>query len=139
MKILKKTVLILALGIFFSCDKEEINTTNSLESKTVKENEVAARTSEVRFDVYVELVDNNGNSVPASTLPGYGATNLETGEFYYDSLYEPGLFESLPVGTYRFIARDGYFDGASSAIVEVIPANETPDGWIIATLNYWSE
>ncbi|WP_445458175.1 hypothetical protein [Flavobacterium sp. HNIBRBA15423] len=139
MKILKKTVLILALALFFSCDKEEINTSNSLESKAVKTSQATERTSEVYFDVYVELVDNNGNSVPASTLPGYGATNLETGVSYYDSLYEPGLFESLPVGTYRFYARDGYFDGASSAIVDVIPANETPEGWIIATLNYWSE
>ncbi|NHN25762.1 hypothetical protein FIA58_008755 [Flavobacterium jejuense] len=139
MKIFQKTVLIVALALFISCDKEEITTTDNLDSKALKTNKVTERTTEVFFDVYVELVDNNGNSVPASTLPGYGATNLETGVSYYDSRYEPGLFESLPIGTYRFYARDGYFDGASSAIVDVIPANETPEGWIIATLNYWSE
>ena len=139
MKKLKKVIVLVALIIFISCDKEEIATTNNSKAIIEKTNEVNERNSEIRFDVYIRLVTQSGQEIPASTLPGYGATNLETGMFYYDSLYEPGLFESLPIGTYRFDARDGYFDGASSAIVDVIPANEAPEGWIYATLQYWSE
>ncbi|MCO6163339.1 hypothetical protein [Flavobacterium sp. NRK F7] len=139
MKNLKKAVLALALVVFVSCDKEEIKDTNTVDSKRVETKDATARTTEVRFDVYIKLVTQSGQEIPASTLPGYGATNLETGDFYYDSPYEPGLFESLPIGTYRFIARDGYWDGASSAIVEVTPENEEPEGWIYATLHYWSE
>ncbi|NJM79527.1 MAG: hypothetical protein HC854_07815 [Flavobacterium sp.] len=139
MKNLKITALLIVSSILFSCEKEEIITIDNPDAKVSKTDETTARTTEVRFDVYIKLVTQSGQEIPASTLPGYGATNLDTGVFYYDSPYETGLFESLPVGTYRFIARDGYFDGASSAIVEVIPENESPEGWIYATLHYWSE
>lgn len=125
--------------LFLSCEKEEIITTSNSEAIVSKTDETKARTTEVRFDVYIRLVTQSGQEIPASTLPGYGATNIETGAFYFDSPYETGLFENLPVGTYRFYARNGYFDGASSAIVDVTPENETPDGWIYATLRYWSE
>ncbi len=139
MKNLKKVILVVALSFFFSCEKEEITAVTNSEAIVTKADEVATRNSEVRFDVYIKLVTQSGQEIPASTLPGYGATNLATGAFYFDSPYEPGLFESLPVGTYHFIARDGYFDGASSAVVDVTPENETPEGWIYATLRYWSE
>ena len=135
MKIFQKAVMLSVFCVLFSCETEESIT--EMETKSTAKTE---KTSEVRFDVYIQLEDwQTGQSVPANTLPGYSATNIVTGATFYDSMYEVGLFENLPVGTYRFDARDGYFDGASSAIVEVIPANETPDGWIIATLKYWSE
>lgn len=139
MKNLKKVIGLVIFSLFISCDKEEIRTSNSRDASIEKINDISSRNTEVRFDVYIRLVTQSGQEIPASTLPGYGATNLETGDFYFDSPYEPGLFESLPIGTYRFIARDGYFDGASSAVVDVIPENEAPEGWIYATLQYWSE
>lgn len=137
MKNLFKVTLISALGLLFSCEKDEANTAN-LDSNVVTSSEVLNNTVS-SFDVYVELVDGNGKSVSADTLPGYSATNLETNEIYYDSRYEIGLFESLPVGTYKFSARDGYFDGAYSTTVEVVSENETSEGWVVATLEYWSE
>ena len=139
MKNFKIAVLFMTISFLFSCEKDELSSTNQPESKVQNKSEISARNTEVRFDVYIKLVTQSGQEIPASTLPGYGATNLETGAFYFDSPYEPGLFESLPIGTYRFIARDGYFDGASSAIVDVTPENEAPEGWIYATLRYWSE
>ena len=139
MKNLKKTIALVFLMGLISCDKEEITPSNNSKAFIEKTKAISARTTEVRFDVYIKLVTQSGQEIPASTLPGYGATNLETGAFYFDSPYETGLFESLPIGTYRFIARDGYFDGASSAIVAVTPENEAPEGWIYATLQYWSE
>ncbi|WP_378184121.1 hypothetical protein [Aquimarina sp. SS2-1] len=132
MRLVRKLICLNVICLFFSCEKDTHN--SQIEAFTYQEK------SEVRFDVYVRLVDEwSGQEIPAGTLPGYGATNLETGEIYFDSLYEAGLFESLPTGMYRFDARDGYFDGASSAIVEVSPENETPEGWIEVTLHYWSE
>jgi len=132
MKQIKKIILLLIVCLSFSCETQIDN----IEDKT----STIEEKSQVRFDVVIKLVDEwSGQEIPASTLPGYGATNLETGTIYFDSLYEVGLFESLPVGTYRFDARDGYFDGASSAIVDVSSENETPEGWIEVTLQYWSE
>ncbi|MBW1295911.1 hypothetical protein [Aquimarina litoralis] len=130
MKLIKYILLVSVVHFFVSCETEQTkDQILEIEEK-----------SDVRFDVVIKLVDEwSGQEIPASTLPGYGATNLETGEIYFDSRYEVGLFESLPVGTYRFDARDGYFDGASSAIVEVSGENETPEGWIEVTLSYWSE
>ncbi|WP_299245347.1 hypothetical protein [uncultured Aquimarina sp.] len=132
MKLIKKIILLFILCFSFSCETE----TNNIENDTPSTQEK----SQVSFDVVIKLVDEwSGQEIPASTLPGYGATNLDTGVIYFDSRYEVGLFESLPIGTYRFDARDGYFDGASSAIVEVSSENETPEGWIEVTLQYWSE
>ncbi|WP_298546367.1 hypothetical protein [uncultured Aquimarina sp.] len=132
MKLIKKIILLFILCFSFSCETE----TNNIENDTSSTQEK----SQVSFDVVIKLVDEwSGQEIPASTLPGYGATNLETGVIYFDSRYEVGLFESLPIGTYRFDARDGYFDGASSGIVEVSSENETPEGWIEVTLQYWSE
>lgn len=130
MRLIKYVTLIFIFCFFVSCETEQtVDQTLTIEEK-----------SDVRFDVIIKLVDEwSGQEIPASTLPGYGATNLETGAIYFDSRYEVGLFESLPVGTYRFDARDGYFDGASSAIVEVSGENETSEGWIEVTLQYWSE
>ncbi|WP_299211519.1 hypothetical protein [uncultured Aquimarina sp.] len=132
MKLMKKIILLFILCFSFSCETE----IDSIEDKT----STIQEKSQVRFDVVIKLVDEwTGQEIPASTLPGYGATNLQTGAIYFDSRYEVGLFESLPVGTYRFDARDGYFDGASSVIVDVSSENETPEGWIEVTLRYWSE
>ncbi|WP_405207562.1 hypothetical protein [Aquimarina sp. LLG6339-5] len=132
MKLIKVMSFLIVLFFISSCEKEMNNIeeiTSTIEEK-----------SEVKFDVIIKLEDEwTGQEIPAGTLPGYGATNLETGVIYFDSRYEVGLFESLPIGTYRFDARDGYFDGASSAIVEVSSENETPEGWIEVTLRYWSE
>lgn len=132
MKLIKVMSFLIVLFFFSSCEKEMNNIeeiTSTIEEK-----------NEVKFDVIIKLEDEwTGQEIPAGTLPGYGATNLETGVIYFDSRYEVGLFESLPIGTYRFDARDGYFDGASSAIVEVSSENETPEGWIEVTLRYWSE
>lgn len=130
MRLIKYITFISIVCFFVSCETEQtVDQTIAIEEK-----------SDVRFDVIIKLVDEwSGQEIPASTLPGYGATNLETGAIYFDSRYEVGLFESLPVGTYRFDARDGYFDGASSAIVEVSGENETPEGWIEVILKYWSE
>ncbi|WP_299313562.1 hypothetical protein [uncultured Aquimarina sp.] len=132
MKLIKKIILLFILCFSFSCETE----IDSIENQTSTDQEK----SQVSFDVVIKLVDEwSGQEIPASTLPGYGATNIDTGEIYFDSRYEVGLFESLPVGTYRFDARDGYFDGASSAIITVSSENETPEGWIEVTLKYWSE
>ncbi|AXT54257.1 hypothetical protein D1815_00330 [Aquimarina sp. AD1] len=132
MKLIKVMPFLVVLCFFSSCEME----TNNMEEIT----SITEEKSEVRFDVIIKLVDEwSGQEIPAGTLPGYGATNLETGVIYFDSRYEVGLFESLPIGTYKFDARDGYFDGASSAIVEVSSENETPEGWIEVTLRYWSE
>lgn len=137
MKFIGKVLMLTALSLFFSCETEDSVQEMATEAK-VENQKVASRVAS--FDVYIKLVDwRTGQDVPASTLPGYGATNLATGETFFDSQYEPGLFESLPAGTYRFDARDGYFDGASSAVVEVSAANETSEGWVVATLRYWSE
>ncbi|WP_108803689.1 hypothetical protein [Aquimarina sp. Aq107] len=132
MRLIKVMSFLIVVCFFSSCEKE----TNSIEETT----SAIEEKSEVKFDVIIKLVDEwTGQEIPAGTLPGYGATNLETGDIYFDSRYEVGLFESLPIGTYRFDARDGYFDGASSAIVDVSSENETPEGWIEVTLKYWSE
>ncbi|WP_159779796.1 hypothetical protein [Flavobacterium sp. 9AF] len=138
MKNLRNILATLTIMLLISCDKDDA-IQNESNLGDLKKTTTTAKTSQVYFDVYIKLVTQSGQEIPASTLPGYGATNLDTGDFYFDSPYEPGLFESLPVGTYRFIARDGYWDGASSAIVEVTPENEEPEGWIYATLRYWSE
>ena len=126
--------LLCSVVLFISCEIDENATTERVDKL-----EINKSTTEVKFDLYVKLQDRYGNAVSAETLPGYAATNLETGEIYYDSRYEVGLLESLPIGTYRVDAYDGYFDGASSAIIEISTENETPEGWIEVTLRYWSE
>lgn len=130
------------MAFFTSCEIENTVTEEISKTKTplVNHSSDDSSISEVRFDVYIRLFDEwSGQEIPAGTLPGYGATNIDTGEIFFDSLYEVGLFENLPIGTYRFDARDGYFDGASSAIVSVSTENETPEGWVEVALRYWSE
>ncbi|WP_299442939.1 hypothetical protein [uncultured Aquimarina sp.] len=129
---MKNIIIVFAVCFLFSCETE--TDTIQEEKSTIQEK------GQLAFDVVIKLVDEySGQEVPAGTLPGYVATNLDTNNIYYTSWYEVELFESLPVGTYRFDAYDGYFDGASSAIVEVNTENETPEGWIVVTLRYWSE
>ncbi|WP_420573550.1 hypothetical protein [Kordia sp.] len=92
------------------------------------------------YNVRIELVDErSGASVPAGTLPGYAATNQDTGEIFYTDYYNFDSFTNLPAGTYRFDAYDGYFDGASSAIVTLEQSLVGSDGFIVVTLRYWSE
>ncbi|KAA1247018.1 hypothetical protein [Aquimarina sp. RZ0] len=139
MKYIRKIGLFVIIGFLFSCDAE--HATEDLKTKSIEEikNDEITK-SDKSFDVYIRLVDErSGVEIPADRLLGYGATNIETGELSFDSGYEIGFFESLPEGTYRFDARDGYFDGASSEIVVINSENETADGWVIVTLKYWSE
>ncbi|GAA3515957.1 hypothetical protein GCM10022393_32430 [Aquimarina addita] len=132
MKFIKKMILLSCICLAFSCETE---TDSEIEQKVT-----ADLITTLKFDVVIKLIEpRSGQEISASTLPGYAARNLETNEIYYTSQREVDLFESLPTGTYRFDAYDGYFDGASSVIAEVSPAFETEDGWIEVTLNYWSE
>jgi len=129
---MKNIIMVFAVCFLFSCETE-IDAIQQEESIIQEKNQPA-------FDVIIRLVDEySGQEIPAETLPGYVATNMDTGTIYYTSRNEIELFESLPLGTYRFDAYDGYFDGASSAIVEVSTENEIPEGWIEVTLKYWSE
>jgi hypothetical protein len=92
------------------------------------------------YNVRIELVDERtGAPVPAGTLPGYAATNQDTGAIFYTDYYNFDFFSNLPAGTYRFDAYDGYFDGASSAIVTLDPSLVNANGEVVVTLQYWSE
>ncbi|WP_025741136.1 hypothetical protein [Aquimarina pacifica] len=129
-------LLVLAC-LLLSCEKQA----NTIEEQNIEtDTTVINQKSIAAFDVVIKLVDeNSGQDVDATTLSGYAATNLETGEVSYTSRYEVNLFESLPVGTYRFDAYDGYFDGASSVVAEISSELENEEGWIEITLKYWSE
>lgn len=95
------------------------------------------------YNVRIELVEQrSGNSIDPNTLPGYTARNLETNEYIYagDNQGDPiNIFYNLPTGTYRFDARDGYFDGASSTTITLSNDLVGTDGFVVVTLNYWSE
>ena len=109
-------------------------------AKEIKTEATAFKAVATVYNVRIELVDErSGASVPASTLPGYAATNQNTGEIFYTDYYNIDSFSNLPAGTYRFDAYDGYFDGASSAIVTLEPSLIGNDGFVVVTLNYWSE
>ncbi|WP_046755646.1 hypothetical protein [Kordia jejudonensis] len=109
-------------------------------AKEIKTEATALKSLAVTYNVRIELVDErSGASVPAGTLPGYAATNQATGEIFYTDYYTFDSFANLPAGTYRFDAYDGYFDGASSAIVTLDQSLVGSDGFIVVTLRYWSE
>lgn len=109
-------------------------------AKEIKTEATALKSLAVTYNVRVELVDERtGASVPATTLPGYAATNQDTGETIYPDYYDFNIFRNLPAGTYRFDAYDGYFDGASSATVTLDQSLVGSDGFIVVTLRYWSE
>ena len=96
--------------------------------------------NEVYLKVKFELVDNTGNSVPATTLPDYFAQNQATNKYTYpQDRYNHTIIENLAPGTYMFGAMDGYWDGASSKIVAIDPSMVNANGYIVITLNYWSE
>lgn len=96
--------------------------------------------NEVYLKVKIELVDYYGNPVPGGTLPGYYAQNQATNVYYYnDGDYNNPVIKKLAPGTYLFGAMDGYWDGASSKIVAIDPSMVNTDGYIVITLNYWSE
>ncbi|MFK7748890.1 MAG: hypothetical protein AB8B65_10890 [Kordia sp.] len=109
-------------------------------AKEIKTEATAFKAIATVYNVRIELVDEqSGASVPAGTLPGYAATNQDTGEIFYTDYYNIDSFANLPAGTYRFDAYDGYFDGASSAIVTLDPSLVGPNGVVVVTLSYWSE
>jgi len=109
-------------------------------AKEIKTEATALKSLATVYNVRIELVDERtGASVPATTLPGYAATNQATGENIYPDYYDFNLFYNLPAGTYRFDAYDGYFDGASSATVTLDSSLVGSDGFIVVTLRYWSE
>ena len=92
------------------------------------------------YDVRIELEDERtGQPVDPQTLPGYAAKNLDTNQWYYPSYYDYNEFSNLPDGTYRFVSYDGYFDGSSSEVVTLSSSLEGNDGFIVVTLQYWSE
>ncbi|CAM1367644.1 conserved exported hypothetical protein [Tenacibaculum litopenaei] len=95
------------------------------------------------FKVRILLVDErSGQSVPANTIRGYGATDTKSNKFYQtgerqgDPVNE---FKALPAGTYRFDGMDGYFDGTGSKVVSLSNSMVQADGYIYITLTYWSE
>mmetsp|Transcript_15278 Transcript_15278/g.50196 ORF Transcript_15278/g.50196 Transcript_15278/m.50196 type:complete len:267 (+) Transcript_15278:100-900(+) len=109
-------------------------------AKEIKTEATALKSLAVTYNVRIELVDERtGNPVPAGTLPGYVATNQDTGENFYTDYYNYDSFSNLPAGTYRFDAYDGYFDGASSKIVTLDQSLVDANGEIVVTLSYWSE
>ncbi|WP_298521079.1 hypothetical protein [uncultured Kordia sp.] len=109
-------------------------------AKEIKTEATAFKAVAMVYNVRIELVDERtGAPVPAGTLPGYGATNQDTGAIFYTDYYSIDTFANLPAGTYRFDAYDGYFDGASSAVVTLDPSLVGSDGFIVVTLRYWSE
>lgn len=118
--------------------KGHLNTQINL-AKQIKTEATDLKSVAITYDVRIELVDRNGSSVPPGTLPGYIATDQSTGQNYYTDRYYYDRFFNLPAGTYRFDAYDGYFDGASSQIVTLDPSLVGSDGFIVVTLNYWSE
>lgn len=108
-------------------------------AKEIKQEATDFKAVATVYNVRIKLVDQSGASVPADTLPGYGAKNLETGVYIYPDYYDYNTFKNLPAGTYRFSAYDGYFDGASDAVVTLDPSLVGADGFIDVTLHYWSE
>ncbi|PTX61691.1 hypothetical protein C8N46_104335 [Kordia periserrulae] len=123
----------------FSQIRGFLNTQINL-AKEIKTEATALKSLAMVYNVRIELVDErSGASVPAGTLPGYAATNQDTGQIYYTDYYNFDTFTNLPAGTYRFDAYDGYFDGASSAIVTLDQSLVGSDGYIVVTLRYWSE
>ncbi len=136
-KITQIIVFLVAILLVSNVEAQNLvdNSNTIVETKTKKE--LNKKSSE--FDVRIKLVDRYGNEVPAATLPGYYAYNLETNTYYYaDDRREVDLFTNLPAGTYRFDAYDGYFDGASSTMVTLSNASVVNDE-IVVTLSYWSE
>ncbi len=131
-KNLSLTLLLVVACLTLSCERQ----TDSIEeqNEAVSQTDIVVNQKSIAaFDVLIKLVDENtGKQVDPTTLPGYAATNLETGETSYTSRRAVNLFENLPVGTYRFDAYDGYFDGASSTVATV-SADQ------VVTLKYWSE
>ena len=109
-------------------------------AKEIKTEATALKSLAITYNVRIVLVDERtGASVPAGTLPGYAATNLDTGAIYYTDYYNFDYFSNLPAGTYRFDAYNGYFDGASSVTITLDPSLVNSNGEVVATLQYWSE
>ena len=133
-----------ALVFFSACQDSGV-----LENEVAPANETTISTqrtqSVVLYDLHISLEDHYGNAVAISStgLGGFAAKNLETNQYYYQERSQTGeisaFIEGLPEGTYRVDAYDGYFDGASSAVVTVSSENEDEEGFIPVTLGYWSE
>ncbi|TPN85148.1 hypothetical protein [Aquimarina algicola] len=134
-----KTIAFLAISIFFVIACETNTTTSELDEISLSSTSENAKHANT-FDVRIELVDRNGNPVGPNGLRGYFAIDQETGETFYPFRSEDhNVFKGLPQATYRFDAHDGYFDGASSQIVTLQQNMVASDGFIVVTLQYWSE
>lgn len=122
--------------------RADLNTIISL-AKLIKAEVEQLKTTPQNFNIRIELVDSqSGLPVNANVLPGYAATNLDTGVIYYAGSQqgqEIDEFLDLPDGNYRFDAYSGYFDGASSAIATLSSLVIGNDGFAVVTLSYWSE
>ncbi len=109
-------------------------------SFTTKKVKVFENNTRNEFEIVITLEDRSGNEIPLDRLSGYYAQNIETNQYYYsgDGYYygNTGVISSLPAGSYRVGAYDGYFDGASSELVTITDSsNETTE----VTLYYWVE
>ncbi|QHI35064.1 hypothetical protein IMCC3317_04100 [Kordia antarctica] len=137
------SVLLFAFTVNVQAQESETNDVQNNQTTVVEHmvTEVANVNSVViSYDVRIELVDErSGQPVDPRTLPGYAAENLDTNQVYYPGYYDYNEFSNLPAGTYRFDSYNGYFDGSSSAVVTLDPSLEGNDGFIVVTLQYWSE
>lgn len=136
---LRKKLIVLgaAVAMLASCQSE-----NDLEVNQAAEKLIENQKSGVRYDAKINIVDNYGNIVASHGLGDFYARNQETGVYYYtDNPYREyvDVIENLPQGTYLFGVRDGYFDGASSKIVEVNDTTANDEGIVELDLLYWSE
>lgn len=138
--------MILALIVLFaftSCQESGL-----IESEIAPVEETPTETTSqrtqrvVNYDVIIKLVDHYGNTIAVehTGLGGFAAQSQTTGQYFYQPRGgDLDLLEGLPEDTYRFMAYDGYFDGAGSSVVTLSSDLENEDGFIEVTLSYWSE
>ncbi|WP_459209653.1 hypothetical protein [Aquimarina rhabdastrellae] len=127
-----------AIAMLASCQSENDLVVNETAAQLTK----TTQKSSARYEAQINIVDDYGNPVGSHDLSQFYAQNLDTGRYYYpDNPYREyvDIIEDLPEGTYLFGVMDGYFDGASSTIVEVNSAAENEDGFVEVNLVYWSE
>ncbi len=135
----KKLVFVFALVFaFISCENENDDQLTEDVSVTSK----AAQT----FDVQM-MLKSGDEIVPISTtgLGGFFAYDYANEQYRYEDTPQGSdpdfaVFEGLSEGTYSFEAYDGHFDGASGKIVTIDENSiENENGYIVVTLEYWSE
>ncbi len=135
----KKILLVSSLVVLLTSCQAENDVVNDLKKDEVVRKDNIYGTN---YDVQIDIVDNNGNLVTSHDLGDFYARNQETGEYFYsDNPYREyvDIIEELPEGTYLFGVRDGYFDGASSVVMEVNENTVNDEGIVEVDLVYWSE